>query len=188
MSDTLPQFQRRRQTLQGLLADQGRKETLTNYGLVSLAGGTFDNGGFALTNQGSIFGTGTLRTNGLINKISVSLSDGNNSVYGWVTNNAGSKLYTYGSGTNVTTFYGMVTSLTGSETRINGGIVRFLRGSSLGGNYHSDPADNYFTGLTVISTGTLTGASGDRQPGIHQSQREHFPGRDCRRGQNGDGQ
>jgi hypothetical protein len=133
-----------------------------NTGLIALGGGTFDNGGAALINQGSILGTGTLRTGGLTNNSTVSLSDGNNSVYGAVTNGNLSKLFTYGSGSNVTTFYGLVTDQAGSETKINGGIVRFLGGHIIGGNYHSDPADNYFTGLSVTATGTLTGGAGDR--------------------------
>jgi fibronectin-binding autotransporter adhesin len=134
----------------------------TNSGLIALEGGTFDNGNFALSNSGSILGRGALRTGGLNNFNALTLSDGNNSVSGAVTNKSGSKLFTYGAGSNVTAFFGLVTDEAGSELKINGGIVRFLGGHVLGGNYHSDPADNYFSSLTITSTGTLTGGGGDR--------------------------
>lgn len=65
-----------------------------NAGLIALDGGTFDNGGKALSNgpAGSITGAGTLRTGGLTNTGAVNLSFGASTVLGAVDNQAGGRL------------------------------------------------------------------------------------------------
>jgi T5SS/PEP-CTERM-associated repeat protein/autotransporter-associated beta strand protein len=135
-----------------------------NAGQMALDGGTFDNNGRLITNTttGTILGHGIFRSGGLTNYGNVSFADYNTVIYGWVLNQAGAKLWTYGTSDTLTTFFGPVTNATGAEIKINGGTVRFLGGLTNSGVYLSDPADNYIYNLAVTATGTFQGGAGDR--------------------------
>jgi autotransporter-associated beta strand protein len=135
-----------------------------NGGLIALSGGSFDNNGNAMTNAGSILGNGTLSTGGLSNNGTMTFSDGNSSIFGSVTNNSGGTITTYGTSaaTTIITFYGLVTNSPGGNIQINSSTARFLGGFTNKGTYITDPADNYFTGLTIGASGVLQGGTGDR--------------------------
>jgi len=128
-----------------------------NAGSIALSGGTFDNNNQPLTNSGNILGNGTIRTGGLTNSGTVSFADAPANVLGAVTNNGSLKI------TNDTaTFYGSVTNGPAGTIKVTTGVARFLSTFTNNGTYNSDPADNYFTDLTVSTTGALIGGVGDR--------------------------
>ena len=132
----------------------------TNGGTIALAGGIFDNNNLPMTNTGNIEGNGTLRTGGLTNTATILLSDNASTVYGPIINSAGANIKIV---SNTTTFYGNVTN--NGAIKVTGGVARFLGNGvsmTVGGTYNSDPSDNYFSGLTTTSTGTVTGGSDDR--------------------------
>jgi len=104
---------------------------ISNDGLVSLTGGTFDNNNVAIANVvGSILGHGRFSSGGLTNLNMVAFADGNTDVFGPVSNTAGAKLYTYGTPATVITFYGYVSNAPTGDIHIYGGTVRFLGGGS----------------------------------------------------------
>jgi hypothetical protein len=132
----------------------------SNAGAISLVGGTLDTNHRAMTNApgtGRILGSGTITTGGLTNNGLVSLADGTSYVYGSVVNNYQMQL----TEANIA-FYGQVTNTATGVLTASGGTVRFLAGFVNQGGYISDPTDNYFTDLTVDSTGYLVGGPGDR--------------------------
>ncbi len=139
-----------------------------NAGQIALTGGAFDNNAHVLSNSGSILGNGVFSTGGLTNFASVTFSDSNSSIFGAVTNAAGGTLTTYGTAATNVSFYGAVINSASSATRpagyikINGNTIRWLGGLTNNGTYLSDPADNYFTGLTNGASGLLQGGNGDR--------------------------
>ena len=57
-----------------------------NHGVIDLVGGTFDNNSLPLTNYAQITGYGLLRTGGLTNQASFTLTGGTSAVDGTVTN------------------------------------------------------------------------------------------------------
>ena len=135
----------------GILFTQGISQ---NYGLISLAGGTFDNNNNPLTNWGSILGNGTFSSGTLSNYNVVTFSGGNSSIYGVVNN-------VYGGTINTTeaTYFGNVVNY--GYVKATGGTVSMLAGLTNYGTYISDPAANYFTGLSVGPSGVLQGGVGD---------------------------
>ncbi len=133
-----------------------------NAGTIVLNGGTFDNNNRPMTNTGIINGDGTFRTGGTgLNNSSGGVIDvtAGTSFYGAVTNSGAMDLY---GSTN--TFYGNVTNAVGGTIKVTNGSVYFLgnTGASVSGLYTSDPSDNYFNGLAITNTGTVTGGSGDQ--------------------------
>ena len=135
-----------------------------NDGLIALTGGSFDNNSNALTNIGSILGNGIFSTGGLWNYGVMTFSDGNSSIFGGVTNNSGGQLTTYGTSPagTIVTFYGAVTNSAGALIQTNSSTARWLGGLNNNGTYISDPAANYFTGLSVGPSGVLQGGVGDQ--------------------------
>jgi len=129
----------------------------SNAGAINLAGGTFNNNGSALTNNGQISGYGVLDSGGLTNAGDVVLTGGTTTVSGTVTNQLGSQIETRHSTVlfldDVTNFG--VFKTTGANTTFAGTYTE-------NGSYVSDPADNNFVDLLLGETGTLVGGVGDR--------------------------
>ncbi len=141
-----------------ILVSQGLGQP--NYGLIALAGGSFDNGPYSMANYGSILGNGTFSSGGLFNIGTVTFANGNSSIYGSVNNASGGTLTMQGTSANVITFYGAVTN--SGYIKINGTTVSWVGGLANNGTYISDPAANYFTGLAVGAGGLLQGGVGDQ--------------------------
>jgi hypothetical protein len=125
--------------------------------LINLTGGTFDNSTFALSNTGQISGFGTIRTGGLTNNGSVTLTGGFTTVIGNVTNNAGHQLKV---AYNPAIFTGNV---------VNNGIfkntsttITFAGTYTENGTFISDPADNFFNNASIGGNGAWVGGFGDR--------------------------
>jgi len=127
-----------------------------NAGTVSLTGGTFDTAA-ALNSTGQITGHGIVRTGGLTNNGSVTLTGGLSTVNGSVTNAIGR---TFHVAHNPAVFTGAFVNhgiFKNTET-----TVTFTGTYTENGTYVSDPADNYFTDLLIGTNGKLTGGLGDR--------------------------
>ncbi|HSZ54408.1 MAG TPA: hypothetical protein VK797_02020 [Tepidisphaeraceae bacterium] len=131
----------------------------TNGGTIALSGGTFDNNNQPLTNNGAISGNGTLRTGGLTNTATgtISLADVASSVLGSVSNTGHINITS-----NTTTFYGAVTNNAGGVIKVTTGTSRFLSTFTNNGTFSSDPATNYFQNLSVGAEGILLGGGGDQ--------------------------
>jgi hypothetical protein len=134
-----------------------------NSGTINFVGGTFDNNGHPLLNNGSISGYGILRSGGLANApaSTITFTGGFTTVNGDVTNSAGA---TIRAALNPVLFTGNV---------VNNGIIKItgaptntvtIAGTYSGtGTYNSDPADNYFlSDVNVGVGGQILGATGDR--------------------------
>ena len=117
----------------GLLAvDAGSKMLVTqgltaNAGIINLTGGTFDNGGLALSNgvTGQISGWGIFRTGGLTNNGSITFSGGLTTVNGPVTNSSG-KTITIAQ--NPAIFTGLVTNNSGATFETASATATFAGG------------------------------------------------------------
>jgi autotransporter-associated beta strand protein len=145
---------------------------VANLGLIALTGGSFDDNGHLLNSSGAISGNGTLSAGTLNNNGTMSFSDGNSNIFG-ALNNSGGTINTYGTAANIITFFGAAVnsasqsivgggSTPAGRIKINGTTVRWLGGLTNNGVYISDPADNYFIGLAVGSSGLVQGGVGDR--------------------------
>jgi hypothetical protein len=128
-----------------------------NAGTIALSGGTFDNNNFPLASSGTIDGQGTIRTGGLTNTGTINVADGTTTFFGAVINSGTVKITS-----NTTTFLSPVTNNTGATIKTTSGIARVLGGMSGGGTYTSDPADNYFTDISITGGGSVSGGPGDR--------------------------
>jgi hypothetical protein len=151
-----------------LAATTGNKLLFTgglpaNAGAITLTGGTFDNNGYPLVNNGQINGYGILRSGGLTNSPGkmITLNGGFTSISGDVTNSAGA---TIRAALNPVLFTGNVVNngiikVTGAPTN----TVTIAGTYSGSGSYVSDPADNYFlSDVNVSAGGLVSGATGDR--------------------------
>jgi hypothetical protein len=131
----------------------------SNAGIINLTGGTFDNAGHPLTNNGQISGYGTFRTGGagFTNAAIMTLTGGTSTVNGPVLNNAGK---TIDVADQPAIFTGNVTN--SGTFKITNTTVTFT-GSYTGNAYNSDPATNIFeSNVTVVPGGPMTGGTGDR--------------------------
>ena len=133
----------------------------TNTGLIALTGGSFDNNGNAMTNYGSMLGNGIISTGGLSNYHIISLAGGNTGIFGAVYNNSGGTITTQGTSSTIVTFYGPVTNYPGGYISSTGNTIYWLGGFTNNASYITDPAANYFTGLTNGPSGVLQGGAGD---------------------------
>jgi hypothetical protein len=128
----------------------------SNAGLISLAGGTFDNGGNPLNNTGQIDGYGILSTGGLTNNGTFVLTGGTTNVNGPVTNSAGKTLFVKN---QPAIFSGAV--INNGTIKTTSTTVTFT-GSYTGNAYVSDPSTNIFqNNVTIVPGGLMTGAAGD---------------------------
>ncbi len=110
-----------------------------------------------MTNYAQITGYGLLRTGGLTNQASFTLTGGTSAVDGTVTNAS--------SGTMQIEHY--LALFTGAV--VNNGLIKttltivtYAGGFVNDGNYFSDPAVNYFSSLAVGPTGLVQGGVGDQ--------------------------
>ena len=127
-----------------------------NAGTVNLTGGTFDNNNHALTNTGQISGYGTLRTGGLSNQGSMTLTGGTTTVNGNLTNAAAANLKV---AYNPAIFTGNVVNQGTVKTTQT--TVTFAGSYTENGVFISDPSNNYFTDVVIGANGYWTGGAGD---------------------------
>lgn len=135
-----------------LVAGVGAKLLFTNglavnEGQVQLSGGTFDNGGKALTNAkgASITGNGTLRTGGLTNDGALNLSFGNSTISGEI-NSTESGTVVVSNGAQVTFANDFRNN---GELRVSdGGAVNFFGNVSGGGKFGGDGQSRFEGGFT----------------------------------------
>jgi hypothetical protein len=128
----------------------------TNDGIINLTGGTFDNNSQTLTNNAQISGYGILRTGGLTNSGTVTLSGGVTTVTGDVTNQtAGELTIAY----DPALFTGAVVN--DGTVKTTDTTVTWAGSFTNNGGYISDPSTQYFTDLTVGASGYLVGSSQD---------------------------
>ncbi len=175
----------------GLLAvDAGSKmlvfQGLTaNAGIINLTGGTFDNGGLALSNgaTGQISGWGIIRTGGLTNNGSITFSGGLTTVNGPVTNENGSAITI---AQNPAIFTGLVTNNGGGTFKTVSTTATFAGGFTNNGTLISDPSTLAFTSLGYRlewqhdpKRGFERSLSGDWQPHQRQHAKQHLDR--CRR-------
>lgn len=130
----------------------------TNSGIISLAGGSFDTNGQAITNDGTISGYGSFASGGLTNQATLLVAGGTATVNGAVTN-AASGAITVDHASVV--FNGAVTN--------NGTVHTILGTASYAGTFTnngtviSDPSTQIFTGdLVEGSAGVIQASVGDK--------------------------
>ncbi|HEY1934005.1 MAG TPA: hypothetical protein VGG99_18495 [Acetobacteraceae bacterium] len=139
-----------------VLAAAGLAGLLGNDGTIALTGGTFDNGGKALTNVGAIQGQGTVATGGLSNNGSLSLANGTSNVLGSVTNNSSVQVQ------NATvTFFGTVTNTSRGTIAVNGSTVSYLGGLVNRGTLITDPTILETTDFTNNGSAAVVASAGD---------------------------
>jgi hypothetical protein len=128
----------------------------SNYGVINLTGGTFDNNR-AMGNSGQISGYGTFRSDGLSNSGTMTLSGSTTTVQGNVTNQAGGKITV---AYNPAIFTGNVVN--NGQVKLTDTTVTWAGSFTNNGAYISDPSHNYFTeDLEMGATGYLTGGAED---------------------------
>jgi hypothetical protein len=127
-----------------------------NAGTINLMGGTFENNGHSLSNNGQISGYGMLNTSGLSNSGTIIFSGGNTTVNGTVSNEATGKLTV---AYNTATFTGLVENW--GEVRTINTSVNFLGGYTEHGLFYTDPSVNHFTDLRIDGTGYIVAQAGD---------------------------
>ena len=129
----------------------------SNYGIINLIGGSYDNNSHALTNYSEISGYGTLRTGGLTNHGSITLTGAVSTINGNLTNAAdGTVNVSY----NPVTFTGAM--INNGYFKITGTTVTYAGSFSNNGTYLSDPATNNFASLAIGPAGLLEGGVGDQ--------------------------
>ena len=131
----------------------------TNTGTIALNGGTFDNNHQPVLNTGSILGNGVFGSGGLTNASGgqINVADVATQFLGAVSNSGSIQITN-----NTTTFFDPFTNNAGGTLKTTAATVRFLSSVTNNGIFSSDPADNYFTDLTILATGVLEGGAGDR--------------------------
>jgi len=145
-----------------MVADDGAKlffpgGITTSSGLINLQGGTFDNNGIPINNTGQISGFGTIRTGGLANNGSMTLTGGFSTVNGAVFNSAAKQIkIAY----NPALFTGAVTN--NGTFKTTSTTVTFSGSYTENGTFISDPSDNYFFDVFLNAPGSWTGGAGDR--------------------------
>jgi autotransporter-associated beta strand protein len=129
----------------------------TNAGLISLAGGQFNNNNHALDNTGSITGYGVFTTGagGLSTSGTVDFSGGTATIDGTVGVTGGTvDIY------NTANFNGAVT-ISGGTVTTHSATAVFAKGLTVsGGQFFSDPSPVEITDLTIGPAGSVGGASG----------------------------
>jgi MYXO-CTERM domain-containing protein len=146
-----------------ITASSGNKLLFTsglspNSGLISLTGGTIDTNGTTFTNNAIISGYGVLRAGNLNNNSQITLTGGTTTISGPVANNSGARIdVRYGAAV----FNGAVANNAGATIKTTGANVSFVGPFTNNGTYNSDPSTNYFTDLSIGSSGYLTGGAGD---------------------------
>ena len=125
-------------------------------GIISLAGGVFDNNSHPLQNNGQLDGYGTFRSGGLRNNGSVTFSGGSVTVNGSVTNLGGKIIHLVN---NNSLFTGNVVN--NGTFKTTGAGVTFAGSYTENGAFISDPSTNSFVDLALGTAGYLVGHAGD---------------------------
>jgi hypothetical protein len=128
-----------------------------NAGTLSLAGGTFDNTGYVISNTGQISGYGVFRSGGLTNNGAITFAGGTSTINGPVTNASSRKVevrYAPAVFTGNFTNNGIFKS--------TGASVTFTATYTENGQFISDPAENFFQNVLIGAAGAWTGGLGDR--------------------------
>jgi len=125
-----------------------------NAGIVSLAGGDFDNNGHVLNNTNQITGWGALSTGGLTNNGTLTFTGGNTTVYGAVTNAAGQNIKVVN---NSVVFTGNV--INSGTFKITGATAAFDLAFTNYGTLLSDSNSQVFNNLTMGSSGSVVGGA-----------------------------
>ena len=127
-----------------------------NAGLINLSGGSFDDTS-VLSNTGQISGFGNFRTGGLTNNGSVTFTGGFTTVQGSVVNSPGKQIkIAY----DPALFTGNVTN--NGVVKTTSTTVTFSGTYTEAGTFISDPSDNYFSNVNIVSGGAWVGGAGDR--------------------------
>lgn len=133
----------------------------SNAGTIELAGGSFDNNGFALGNaaSGRITGFGTLRAGSIANRGQLQLSGGTSDIHGSFVGLGGSA--TVLSGLSNTTFHDAAVFEAGSELRVSAGSVATFFGAvqQRSGASFTGTGSKFFEG--GFSIGDSPGAGSD---------------------------
>ncbi|MDC8770072.1 beta strand repeat-containing protein [Roseateles albus] len=137
---------------------------LPNMGKIQLAGGTFDNNGFAMSNEvGAVInGFGSLNSGLLTNKGKILLSGGNSTIYADMLSTAASQIIL--SGNSNSTFYGNVDVQNGAELRVSTGSVATFFGTvqqRTGAKFSGAGAKRFEGTLTVGASPGLGSDEGD---------------------------
>ena len=130
----------------------------TNAGILSLTGGTVDNGNQPLNNTGQITGYGTLRTGGtgLVNNGAITFTGGTSTINGPVTNVLNKTIVAKNDPAIFTS------PVTNNGTIIVTNTTITFAGSYTGNAYISDPSTNIFqSSVTIAPNGLMTGTAGD---------------------------
>ncbi len=147
----------------GTLAAIGGAELLvssglaTNSGTIQLTGGTYDNGGYAMSNAsaGIISGYGTLNSGVLTNSGQINLSNGAATINSPITGLSGSSV-TIGSST--ATFNGTVAMQSGSTLRVSSTAVATYFGTvdeNTGSIFSGTGTSNYEGTLNIGGSGSV---------------------------------
>ena len=125
-----------------------------NAGVISLTGGTFDNGGHAIVNTGEISGYGTFASGGLTNNGTVTFGGGTATINGDVLNSAGKVMgVSFGSAL----FTGNVVN--SGTFKITGGSATFAGTFSNTGTLVTNTTGQMFSTLAMMPGGTMSGGA-----------------------------
>ncbi len=133
-----------------------------NAGMIALQGGTVDNNSQVLTNTGRISGSGTLRTDRVINQGLMQFTAGLSDVFGEVEVATGARVIL--SGRSTTTFYDDFSLRRGGELRVSADSAGVFFGSvNLGaGSLLTGTGTSYFEGgLAIGSSPGLVSTAGN---------------------------
>jgi fibronectin-binding autotransporter adhesin len=129
----------------------------SNTGQINLAGGTFDNNAHALDNNGRILGYGTFRASQFTNDGTITFSGGQSTINGDITNSPSRTIevrYSPALFTGTITNNGIFKSASAQVT-FSGTYIE-------NGTFLSDPADNFFTDVSIGKNGAWAAGAGDR--------------------------
>ncbi len=130
-------------------------------GTLQLNGGTIDNAGWTLRNDGIVGGHGTLRAAAIQNAGQMQFSAGSTQIHGALSNLDGGRILV--SGTGVATFYGSLQARAGSELRVAAGSAAVFFGpvNQASGALFTGEGTRYFEGgLSLGGTPALGGSQG----------------------------
>jgi hypothetical protein len=129
----------------------------TNAGTIALTGGSFDNNNQAMSNTGRLTGWGNFSAGSLVNNGLVTFTGGFTTINGTVINAATRQIRV---AHNPALFTGNVTNngiFKNTETTIT-----FAGTYTENGTFISDPADNFFSSVSIGDEGAWVGGWGDR--------------------------
>jgi len=126
----------------------------TNAGVINLTGGTFDNNNHPLTSSNQISGYGVLRTGGLTNNGTMTITGATTTINGDVINNSYLEV-----AHNPAIFTGDVVNNGTFKTTLT--TVSFAGNYTENGLFFSDPVNIFYNDWTVGENGVVTASAGD---------------------------